>query len=667
MEQNNDHGYANVWYKLFNELNDYHKDYDYGGPEYLYQKHAEYYITRMPQMVPIPAFEIDVRHLSNDLRKELVNFKAVHGSPEFRNVLNKAVGRLFENINSLRYVSSIKPILWIQIVGLFTMEEREEFGSLLGDYDKTSVEAAKIIETVKSVGDPIQFILDVISKEVKKDDKLARQVLYTILGSATKNPMNLAINAPPGEGKSHVLNNVASLFSDDVVISLAGMTEKSLFHKRGMIAVKVNGQYESLRLLLHPLERRLKEIEKENAESKTKTFGDDEAKDLKDRIEELKDSAVKVIELSNKVLIFMDTPSEGLFSALMQLMSHDKEETTYDFTDTVGGIKTRTNVLRGYPSFIFTQAKDFSGYERAEEIMRRFIISNPNMDVGKYNEAADLIAKKYSVPDFYYQETECSDEEKEKARLIAGKILNDIQDLNENTKPNKNNVINPFYQTVRKSLSVSKALDMTTIGRFFGCLSLLTVIKSYKRPKLMIEYPTIVKDGESVKKPDIVIPLATFDDLQETQYLMENSSGVRPFIIEWFDRVFMSAYNDLKEPNRKDKDGKTVKESMIALSTRQLAEKHKKVYGTSPESKKLLRTYIYPLTNSGFIDSIDSELDKRSKIFYPINTEKNSNLFPNGRGNNLLQGFRLNVKDLTTYPSKEYIKSQTISVHQRRI
>jgi hypothetical protein len=540
-------------------------------------------------------------------------------------------------------------------------EKKEKFNDdMLGNYDEKSIDAAKITEAVKSVDDPINFILDVIGKEVKKDDKLARQVLYTIFSSGTKNPMNLAINAPSGEGKSYVANKIGALFGDDTVISLSGMTEKALFHKRGMIGVKVDGQYVSLKLLLDPLQKEMTKIEEEKEETKTadeKNELNQEYNELLERVEELENKAVKIIDLQNKVLLFMDTPPENLFSALMPLMSHDKEETTYEFTDTDRGIKTRTNVLRGFPSFIFTQAKDFSGYERAEEIMRRFLISNPNMDIGKYNEAADLIAKKYSVPDYVYQETIVSEEETEKAGLIANKILTDIQKLNEYTKPSKNNVIIPFYETVRKSLNIVKGLDMTSTARIFGCLSLLPIIKSYRRPKLVIEYPTIERNGVPMKEPDLVIPIATFDDLQETLYLMENSTGVRPFIMEWFEKVFMAAFKSKTGPDSKTRGKETVEESMIALTSESLREKHKEVYGKTLRSKQILETYLYPLMNSNSIDCIQSQIDGRAKIYFPINTEKYILLFDKNKTNNLLQDFRLTVADLTIYPSKEYIKS----------
>jgi hypothetical protein len=42
----------------------------------------------------------------------------------------------------------------------------------------------------------IKSPLDVVAKEVKQEDRLCRQVYYTLLSMYTNNPINLAINAP---------------------------------------------------------------------------------------------------------------------------------------------------------------------------------------------------------------------------------------------------------------------------------------------------------------------------------------------------------------------------------------------------------------------------------------------------------------------------------------
>jgi hypothetical protein len=50
--------------------------------------------------------------------------------------------------------------------------------------------------------DPIQSCLRVILKEARKEDRLVKQIFYTMLSAFTNKPINLAINSPTGEGKT---------------------------------------------------------------------------------------------------------------------------------------------------------------------------------------------------------------------------------------------------------------------------------------------------------------------------------------------------------------------------------------------------------------------------------------------------------------------------------
>ena len=103
---------------------------------------------------------------------------------------------------------------------------------------------------------------------------------------------------------------------------------------------------------------------------------------------DLHKDAKKLIDLSNKIIVFLDTPNMELFNAIMPLLSHDNYEVEYEYADTgQNGIKTKGNILRGWPAVIFAQALDYSHYKRYPEIQRRFIITNPKMTVDKYKQA----------------------------------------------------------------------------------------------------------------------------------------------------------------------------------------------------------------------------------------------------------------------------------------
>ena len=130
----------------------------------------------------------------------------------------------------------------------------------------------------------------------------------------------------------------------------------------------------------------------------------------------------------------------------MSLLSHDHWEVEYEFADNPStGIKTKVNVLRGWPAVIFAQAVDYSNYSRWPEVQRRFIVTNPNMDPKKYNAAIDLMADKFGIPDFAYQAKVVSQEEKDLALGIIEEFKRTLLDLTKTcNEPGDNNVIVPF-------------------------------------------------------------------------------------------------------------------------------------------------------------------------------------------------------------------------------
>lgn len=289
--------------------------------------------------------------------------------------------------------------------------------------------------TTEEIGDRMKFCIDVILKEAREEKRLVKQIFYCMLSAYTNNPINLAINAPSGEGKNYILQKVGELFPDNDVIFLAGLSEKALYHRNGILVIKNEvGQYEPVEITLQKIDEKIRDKEGEIGSSDNhdlKKALQNQIKDLEQEKKDISKTARKLIDLSYKTLVILDTPSPGLFGALMSLLSHDRYEAEYEFTDKdmSTGIKTRTNILRGWPVVIFAQAIDYSSYKRWPEVQRRFIITNPKMDRDKYDAAIDLIGKKFGLPDFAYQAQVVSEEEKDTARSVIEELKSGLFDL----------------------------------------------------------------------------------------------------------------------------------------------------------------------------------------------------------------------------------------------
>jgi hypothetical protein len=182
------------------------------------------------------------------------------------------------------------------------------------------------------------------------------------------------------------------------------MTTKAIFHRRGIYVIKneQTGRYEPLEDMLEDIDFHIEEKEQEIDRSKDRDLKQglkSYIKSLENNKSKLRAKSKKLIDLSHKILIFLDTPPQELLSALMSLLSHDEYEAEYDYVDTHNGIVTKSNVLRGWPAVIFAQAIDYSHYKRYPEIQRRFITTNPRMDTEKYKAAIDLSADTFGIPD----------------------------------------------------------------------------------------------------------------------------------------------------------------------------------------------------------------------------------------------------------------------------
>ena len=217
----------------------------------------------------------------------------------------------------------------------------------------------------------INLPLDVVAKEVKQDDRLCRQVCYTLLSMYTKNPINLAINAPTGEGKSYpVKKSSRAIPQSDVLLS--AMSDKALFHRPGVLVIK--NEKEEYQLVQDKIAEIDSEIEDKESEIAVTNNSDlkkglqSQIKSLQDKKKELTKDAMKLNDLNHKALIFLDTPNHTLLEAIMSPLSHDHHEVEYHYVDNFNGIKTKTNVLRGFPTVIFTAAIDYSRYQRWPEI-----------------------------------------------------------------------------------------------------------------------------------------------------------------------------------------------------------------------------------------------------------------------------------------------------------
>jgi hypothetical protein len=207
---------------------------------------------------------------------------------------------------------------------------------------------------------------------------------------------------------------------------------------------------------------------------------------------------------------------------------------------------------------------------------------------------------------------------------ITKVIIAKLKQHSRNLKPKDSGIKipNPINEAISESIPVSEnhVWSMTVQARLMKYLTVITKINMDTRP--------IILDKETGQS----YPIMILDDLKETLELMERAAiSLRPYVAKWFSDVFMPTFkNQDGKPNElRNDDGFIIaKETHAGVTTEQLAEKTKEVFGgIKPSSGELLTKYIYPLINQGVLDKIQSQINGKFNIFFPVEEAEDGKIF----------------------------------------
>jgi hypothetical protein len=194
-------------------------------------------------------------------------------------------------------------------------------------------------------------------------------------------------------------------------------------------------------------------------------------------------------------------------------------------------------------------------------------------------------------------------------------------------------------------LPYDKASDMTTAQRLYNYMVLLPIVNIDKRPRLVTR-----SEGDPVQK---ICPFATFEDLQESIYLMEYSNGVRPYVLEWYNEVCLEEYN-----HKINSNSDNLEQEKIGLTSRELANATFRIKARKFSTQQIYENYIEPLVNAGYIDKLENKEDRRSYLFYPVLNVKIKKLFDVTESNNLSRQKAISVVDSTIFLDRNYLISE---------
>jgi hypothetical protein len=417
---------------------------------------------------------------------------------------------------------------------------------------------------------------------------------------------------PTSEGKTYPVEECIKFFSKEDVYKVGSMSAKVLVRDKGILVDKN----------LNPIEDKIRELKNKAKRLPTNKSHEEEKEQINEELEKLYKDAKTLIDLRGKILVFLEPPQKEVWEILKPILSHDSFEIEFPFVNQTDreGHQTKNVVVRGWPSCIFCSARDESNWPLWPEIKSRFLITSPNMVSQKYQESTKILSSRYGLPNIIQQQTIISDIEVDQAKQCILLIKQKINQLKLKNNNRKISVWIPYLQLLQKELPANKGTDVRFVKRIFAFLNIVPIVKLNLRKVLVLE-------GE-------ISVIADLQDLKEVLSITQNFDGLPKFKADFFNEIFYPCFLKKIKPesNADDKE-----EEIIAVTTRELCDYFKEIHKKPISTDNLKHTYLNQFINDGIIDYTKSKIDIRQNIYYPLVTEKISNISIKDRIDNLSQ------------------------------
>ncbi|MFH1188721.1 MAG: hypothetical protein V1652_02645, partial [bacterium] len=362
---------------------------------------------------------------------------------------------------------------------------------------------------------------------------------------------NISFNAPSSTGKSYIPLEISRLFPNEDVMKLGNCSPTAFFHEQG-------------------------DYDKENN--------------------------TIIVDLSRKIIIFLDQPHNSLLERLRSLLSHDEKEMHSKITDKnqKGGNRTKTVIIKGFPSVIFCSA----GLRIDEQEATRFLLLSPEINQEKIQQGVQTTIRKEADNDKY----DCWLEEHPERQLLKERIKAIKQANIQEIKIDLYDIIEKRFISTSKTL---KPRDQRDIKH------LIAIIKSFALLNLWWRE----QNGSTIiaNKSDIETGFQIWESIATSQEL-----NLPPYIHNLYWEIIVSAC--------KERNIDIESEIRIGITRQDILDKHYKVYGRMLDSNQLRQQILPMLETTGLIIQEPDPNDKRKILVFPSLLHKSKNNSENSVG-----------------------------------
>ena len=417
---------------------------------------------------------------------------------------------------------------------------------------------------------------------------MIKQNLLHMVSAYTTEPGNLGVEAPSSEGKTHPTVETSKLFPSADVLYLVGLSPTALAHDHGVLV-----DFETK----EPLQPKLREIDIELSSLNGRKKEDKQRiRELKAKRAELLANSAYLVNLENKILLFLDKPHPETLQRLYPILSHDVYESTYKFTDRKGRgpLRSVNVILHGWPVAVYCRTLGEKDPDLWEQTTSRFTTTSPRMNPRKYREAVKLKATTRGLPGPILVKKLRLDQE-DWARRALTRVREKLVSIKEAVRsetgyPKASMFWIPFYEKIGEGFPADVGRRMRDSDRFLASLQSHAAINVFSRPRLVFPNGT-----------EYII--CTREDYDEVTGLFFNEedkltilTGLSRNVIIFFQKVVLPLWREKKS------EGLTASD-LVDGCIRNLKK--------SLSDNTIRRHYIKPLENAGFISY---EQDPNNKV-----------------------------------------------------
>jgi predicted transcriptional regulator len=436
-----------------------------------------------------------------------------------------------------------------------------------------------------------QTLVEIRRSTVKEDDYMIMQSLLHMTSAFLTEPANMGVEAPSSEGKTHPVVETARLFPPENVWFLAGLSPTAIAHDYGELVDAESKQ--PLTPILAKLQselEKLRGVKGDEARLKRREIQTEMARLLK--------NSAYLVDLENKILLFLDRPNPETLQKLYPILSHDVYESSYRFTDkkAKGPLKTVHVILRGWPVAIFIRVYGEREAEDWAQTISRFTTVSPRMDVKKYRAAIELKSMIMGVPAHLSVRRLGLDREawaQEAVKMVLKRLTTMKVKVREKAGRAKTSMFwIPFYRKIGREFPADTGRRMRDAERFLTLMQAHAALNVYNRPRLV--YPDGTEYIVVVREDYEVVARLFFSEEDRLTIL----TGLPKHVLEFFRKVVKPLWDSKK----------------TGLSVRELVDETVKRLGKTLSDDTIRKIYIRRLENAGFVSFEENPEDRREKI-----------------------------------------------------